>query len=92
MQILTLVVTIAASVLAAELEITTTNAVACTRKTRAGDIISVNYRGTLPVVPGHDPEVFDSSYDRNPIQFSLGRGEVIAGFVHLPIVLLSPHV
>lgn len=84
MRIFSLFLTITASVLAAELEITTTNSVACTRKTRAGDTIAVNYRGTLPAVAGKEPEVFDSSYDRNPpdpIEFRLGKGEVIAGFV-----------
>ncbi|RDW74219.1 hypothetical protein BP5796_07661 [Coleophoma crateriformis] len=88
MRLLTFVVAVAASVLATDLEVTTTNAVSCTRKTVAGDTISVNYRGTLPTVPGHDPEVFDSSYNSNPIEFRLGKGEVIAGFVSVVSFLL----
>ncbi|KAG0648073.1 Peptidyl-prolyl cis-trans isomerase [Hyphodiscus hymeniophilus] len=43
--------------------------------TRAGDIISVNYRGTLP-----NGEEFDSSYNRQPIQFQLGNAKVIQGW------------
>jgi peptidylprolyl isomerase len=43
---------------------------------KAGDIVSVHYRGTLA-----DGTVFDSSYDRGqPITFSLGTGQVIPGW------------
>jgi peptidylprolyl isomerase len=43
---------------------------------RAGDVVSVHYKGTLD-----NGTVFDSSYDRGqPIQFALGRGMVIKGW------------
>jgi FK506-binding protein 2 len=66
---------LAASALAAEVTIDITNPVECTRKTQAGDSITVNYRGTLP-----NGEEFDSSYKREPFQFTLGKGEVIKGY------------
>ncbi|KAL6450950.1 FPR2 FK506-binding protein 2 [Candida maltosa Xu316] len=45
----------------------------CTRKAKAGDYISVHYKGTF-----EDGKVFDSSYDRgNPLPFILGRQQVI---------------
>jgi hypothetical protein len=48
----------------------------CTRPTKSGDTISVNYKGTL--VTG---EVFDQSYGRGvPFDFTLGAGEVIKGW------------
>lgn len=40
-----------------------------------GQCVRVNYRGTLD-----DGTEFDSSYGREPLQFTLGEGEVIAGF------------
>ncbi|TPN85404.1 peptidylprolyl isomerase [Aquimarina algicola] len=41
-----------------------------------GKIVSVHYKGSLP-----DGTVFDSSYKRNqPIDFSLGMGQVISGW------------
>ncbi|EAZ62883.2 FK506-binding protein 2 precursor (FKBP-21), partial [Scheffersomyces stipitis CBS 6054] len=45
-------------------------------QTKAGDSISVHYKGTLD-----DGTVFDSSYDRgSPINFKLGVGQVIKGW------------
>jgi FK506-binding protein 2 len=69
---------LATLVLATDLRIEVTNPVQCTRKTRAGDTITVNYRGTLET-----GEEFDSSYNRQPFQFSLGSGKVIKGYVFL---------
>ena len=70
---------LATSALAAEVTIDITNPVECTRKTQAGDSITVNYRGTLP-----NGEEFDSSYKREPFQFTLGKGQVIQGYAFIP--------
>jgi peptidylprolyl isomerase len=40
-----------------------------------GDTVRVHYRGTLD-----DGSEFDSSYDRAPMEFTLGQGAVIPGF------------
>lgn len=40
-----------------------------------GDTVSVHYRGTLD-----DGSEFDSSAGREPLSFTVGTGEVIAGF------------
>jgi peptidylprolyl isomerase len=40
-----------------------------------GDVVFVHYRGTL-----EDGTVFDSSFGRDPLQFTLGDGTMIAGF------------
>lgn len=39
------------------------------------DTVKVHYTGTL-----EDGEVFDSSIDREPLQFTLGQGQLIPGF------------
>jgi len=46
-----------------------------TRVAADGDRVSVHYHGTLD-----DGEVFDSSRERDPLQFVVGTGQVIAGF------------
>ncbi|KAF2455237.1 Vaculolar membrane protein-domain-containing protein [Lineolata rhizophorae] len=59
------------------LRIDITNVVECTRKSRVGDTIQVDYRGTLQ----SDGTEFDSSYNRGvPFEFKLGQGMVIAGW------------
>lgn len=40
-----------------------------------GDTIKVHYTGTLA-----DGEIFDSSKGRDPLEFKLGNGQLIAGF------------
>ncbi len=40
-----------------------------------GDTVKVHYTGTL-----EDGTVFDSSKDRDPLQFTLGKGQLIKGF------------
>ncbi|ACB53072.1 putative FKBP-type peptidyl-prolyl cis-trans isomerase [Crocosphaera subtropica ATCC 51142] len=51
---------------------------------KLGDTVKVNYTGKL-----QDGTVFDSSVNRDPLQFSLGQGQVIAGFEEA-IVGMSP--
>lgn len=57
--------------------IETTTPVTCSRPSKSGDRISVNYRGTL-----RDTGVlFDESYKRGqPFTFNLGAGQVITGW------------
>ena len=40
-----------------------------------GDVVQVHYTGTLS-----DGTVFDSSLERDPLQFTLGQGQMISGF------------
>ncbi len=40
-----------------------------------GDTVKVHYTGTL-----EDGSVFDSSEGRDPLEFTLGQGQLIAGF------------
>lgn len=46
-------------------------------KIKNGDTISVHYKGTLT-----SGEVFDSSLDREPLKFTLGKDQLIPGFEH----------
>ncbi len=45
------------------------------QQAKAGDTVSVHYTGTL-----NDGSEFDSSKGREPLQFTLGEGQVIQGF------------
>lgn len=44
-------------------------------KARTGDVVRVHYTGTLD-----DGSTFDSSRGREPLEFTLGNGEVVPGF------------
>jgi peptidylprolyl isomerase len=45
------------------------------KETKRGDTVKVHYNGTL-----EDGTVFDSTSGKEPIEFTLGEGEVIPGF------------
>lgn len=42
---------------------------------KEGDTVKVHYKGTL-----EDGTVFDSSRDHEPLEFTLGKGQIIKGF------------
>ena len=42
---------------------------------KQGDTVQINYTGKLS-----DGTIFDTSVDRHPLQFTLGKGSLIAGF------------
>ncbi len=44
-------------------------------KVKANDTVKVHYTGTLS-----DGEVFDSSREREPLEFTMGQGMIIPGF------------
>ncbi|MDX1590491.1 MAG: peptidylprolyl isomerase [Balneolaceae bacterium] len=44
-------------------------------KVKDGDTVKVHYTGTLK-----NGEVFDTSEDREPLEFTLGQGQLIPGF------------
>lgn len=45
------------------------------QQAKPGDRVKVHYTGTLP-----DGTVFDSSKNREPLEFTLGQGQIIRGF------------
>jgi peptidylprolyl isomerase len=45
------------------------------RQAKQGDTVRVHYRGKLK-----DGSEFDASFDREPLQFTIGGGQVIPGF------------
>jgi FKBP-type peptidyl-prolyl cis-trans isomerase len=62
---------------AADLGIDVTRPVECMRKSKNGDKLVMNYKGTLQ----SDGSQFDSSYDRGkPFPFTLGAKQVIKGW------------
>jgi FK506-binding protein 2 len=48
----------------------------CSRKTQNGDVVSMQYRGTLE----SDGSEFDSNVGGSPFTFKLGQGQVIKGW------------
>ncbi len=44
-------------------------------KVKTGDTVKVHYTGKLD-----DGTVFDSSHDRDPLEFTIGEGRIIPGF------------
>ena len=51
---------------------------------KSGDTVKVHYQGTL-----EDGTVFDSSREREPLEFTLGGGNIIAGFEEI-VTGMSP--
>ncbi|EEH41742.1 FK506-binding protein [Paracoccidioides lutzii Pb01] len=59
------------------LKIEKTHTLDCERRTTAGDVVQIHYRGTL----ASDGSQFDASYDRGPpLVFTIGKGQVIKGW------------
>lgn len=54
------------------------------RQAKHGDTVKVHYRGKL-----HDGSEFDASFDREPLEFTIGEGEVISGLEEA-VVGMSP--
>jgi peptidylprolyl isomerase len=54
------------------------------RQAKHGDIVKIHYRGTL-----HDGSEFDASYDREPLEFTIGEGQVISGLEE-PVLGMKP--
>lgn len=54
---------------------------------RQGDTVKVHYTGTLD-----NGEVFDSSAERDPLEFTLGEGQLIPGFEEAVIGMESGEV
>ena len=50
-----------------------------------GDTVKVHYTGSLD-----DDSIFDSSRDREPLQFTIGTGQVIPGFGHAVLRKTDP--
>jgi FKBP-type peptidyl-prolyl cis-trans isomerase 2 len=44
------------------------------RPAKHGDTVKIHYRGRL-----YDKSEFDASFDREPLEFTIGEGEVISG-------------
>ncbi|KAK2803548.1 Peptidyl-prolyl cis-trans isomerase fpr2 [Emmonsiellopsis sp. PD_5] len=77
LSLLSLTTSVLASDPPAGLQIEKTHPVECERRTVAGDVIDVHYRGTL----ASDGSEFDASYNRGqPLTFTVGKGQVIKGW------------
>ena len=50
------------------------------QKAKKGDTVKVHYTGKL-----ENGEVFDTSYEREPIEFELGAGRMLSGFENAAI-------
>mgnify|MGYP001112647892 CR=1 FL=1 len=51
---------------------------------KKGDTVKIHYTGKL-----HDGNVFDSSLDRDPLEFKIGDNQVIEGFEEA-VIGMSP--
>ncbi len=54
---------------------TSTTTITITATAKVGDTVKVHYTGTL-----EDGSVFDTSIGREPLQFTIGEGQMIPGF------------